>query len=147
MYTKSYVENKNNDRIDTLTFGPLCVLPEYQRKGVGTALINHTKKIAIQNNVSAIIILGDPHNYCKHGFKCCKDYKITTKDNKFPVGLLILELEKGVFDNQYWTFHESPLYAINNEEVEEYDKKFPVKEKKYQYSQDLFGILIRAYIE
>jgi len=147
MYTKSSVENEIMMKLETLTFGPLCVLPEYQRKGIGTALINHTKNIAVQKGCPAIIILGDPHNYCKHGFKCCKDYKISWQDNKYPLGLLILELEKGIFNNHSWKFNESSVYTINKNEAEEYDKRFGFKEKKYQYSQELFSMMCRAYIE
>ncbi|MDY6957979.1 MAG: N-acetyltransferase, partial [Halobacteriota archaeon] len=35
MYTKSFVVDEDQDKIDTITFGPLSVLPEYQRKGIG----------------------------------------------------------------------------------------------------------------
>lgn len=33
MYTRSYVVDENSNRLDTLTFGPLTVLPGYQRQG------------------------------------------------------------------------------------------------------------------
>ena len=48
MYSKSYVMDKNdsNHKIDTITFGPVCVLPEYQRKGVGSSLIEDVKSIS-----------------------------------------------------------------------------------------------------
>jgi putative acetyltransferase len=39
MYTKSYVINSNNKRIDTITFGPVSILPKYQKQGFGSKLI------------------------------------------------------------------------------------------------------------
>ena len=38
-FTKSYIESEAGVRLDTLTFGPVCVLPEHQHEGIGSALI------------------------------------------------------------------------------------------------------------
>lgn len=43
-----------------LTFGPISVLPEYQNKGIGSKLINHTISLAKEMGYKAIVILGDP---------------------------------------------------------------------------------------
>ena len=147
MYTKSYVINEQNERIETATFGPLCVHPEFQRMGIGTKLIEYTKKLIIKKGYPAIIILGDPHNYCKHGFKNGKDYNISTFDGKYPLGLLVLELEEGVFQNHQWRFKESDAYDIDSEKVDEYDRMFPEKIKAHKYSQNLFGMMIRSFVE
>ena len=103
--------------------------------------------VVIEKGYPAIIILGDPHNYCKHGFKTGKDFNISTMDGKYPSGLLVLELKKGVFNGHKWKFKESDSYEVNMEEVELFDKKFPLKNKEYKYSQDLFSIMIRSYVE
>jgi putative acetyltransferase len=147
MYTKSYVENEKAERIETATFGPFCVHPKYQRLGIGTKLIEYTKELVLIKGYPAIIILGDPHNYCKHGFKTGKDFNISTMDGKYPSGLLVLELKKGVFNDHKWKFKESNSYEVTMKEVELFDKKFPLKSKEYKYSQDLFSIMIRSYVE
>ena len=69
MYTKSCIVDESNNRIETTTFGPISVLPTFQRQGVGSALIGHSKKVAFEKGYNIIIIQGHPHNYCKHGFK------------------------------------------------------------------------------
>ena len=53
MYSKSHVIDKNdsNHKIDTITFGPVSVLPKHQRKGVGSALIKHTIKVASEKKL------------------------------------------------------------------------------------------------
>ena len=147
MYTKSYVINEQNERIETSTFGPLCVHPDFQRIGIGTKLIEYTKEFIVKKGYPAIIILGDPHNYCKHGFKNGKDYNISTFDGKYPLGLLVLELEEGVFQNHQWRYKESDAYDIDSEKVDEYDQIFPEKIKEHKYSQNLFGMMIRSFVE
>ena len=71
MYSKSHVIDKKDSKhkVNTITFGPLSILPKYQRKGVGSALIKHSIKNAYANNYKAIIIYGHPYNYCKHDLK------------------------------------------------------------------------------
>ena len=68
-------------------------------------------------------------------------------DGKYPSGLLVSELKKGVFYDHKWKFKESDSYEVNMEEVELFDQKFPLKKKEYKYSQDLFSIMIRSYVE
>jgi putative acetyltransferase len=147
MYTKAQLIDEQGLKIDIISFGPLSVLPEFQRKGIGASLINHTKKIAINTGIKAIVILGDPHNYCKHGFKSSKDYYISDIDGNYPYGLLVLELEEGVLSGHKWKYKYSNVYEVNENEAEEYDKKFPKKEKGYKYSQEVFSIAYRAYIK
>jgi len=147
MYTKAQLIDEQGLKIDIISFGPLGVLPEFQRKGIGSSLINHTKTIAINTGIKAIVILGDPHNYCKHGFKSSKDYYISDIDGNYPYGLLVLELEEGVLSGHKWKYKYSNVYEVNENDAEEYDKKFPKKEKGYKYSQEVFSIAYRAYIK
>ena len=147
LYTKSQVVDETERVLETLTFGPLCVYPGFQRKGVGKALISHTSKLAIEKGYPAIIIYGDPHNYCVNGFKNCKDFNITNKDGKFPYAMLVLELKEGVFAEHQWKLTESDVYIFNQEEVEEFDKEFEPKEKRTQPSQVVFSMSVRAFIE
>jgi len=74
IYTRSYIVNENNDIMKTVTFGPICVHPKYQRSGIGTKLIEYTKDLVVK-------------------------------------------------------------------------KGFPVKEKAYAYSQELFSMMIRSFVE
>jgi len=146
-YARSHVINEQNMKLDTLTFGPVSVLPQYQRKGVGSALIRHTIEIAKQRNYPGIIIYGHPYNYCRHGFKSSKDHNISNPEGKFPYSLLVLELQKDVFTNHTWKYYDSDVYDISETEAEEYDKKFPPKVKEYKPTQEEFSIACRAYLE
>ncbi len=148
MYTRSWVINEQGEKVETATFGPLCVHPAWQRRGVGSALIGHSRALAAQKGYPAILILGDPHNYCKHGFKTGKDVGVSTLDGRYPLGLLVLELRPGFFaSSQQWKLQTSAVYEFDPAQVEAFDARFPPKEKKHQYSQDLFSMLVRAVVE
>ncbi len=146
MYTKSSVVAESSHRIETATFGPISVLPAFQRQGIGSALIHHSRKVALEKGYKAIIIQGSPHNYCKHGFKSSKDYNISDAEGKFPYGLLVLELEKGIFEGRCWRYYSSDVYNIDVNAVDEYDKLFGHKKKEYKSTQEEFRIASRAYL-
>lgn len=146
MYTKSYVLDECNNRIDTVSFGPLSVLPDYQRKGVGSSLLRHSINALLKNRYKAIIIYGAPYNYCKHGFKSSFDFNISDQDSRYPYGLLVLELEKDVFKGNRWKYYPSDVYNIDPIDAEEYDKQFKFKLKEYTYTQEIFSIAFRAYL-
>lgn len=42
MYTKAWLEDEAGERREILSFGPLCVAPEYQRQKLGKMLIEHS---------------------------------------------------------------------------------------------------------
>lgn len=147
MYTRSWVEDETGRRKDTLTFGPLCVLPEFQGQGIGSALVKHTVDMARRDGYPAIIILGHPRNYCRHGFKNCRDYQVSDSSGRYPFGQLVLELIPGTFAGHQWKFHYSPVYQIDQAAVLEFDLKFPPKIQEYKPSQEEFSIAVRAYLD
>ena len=147
MYTDSYLLSDDLEKVQIVSFGPFCVHPDYQRKGIGTSLIEKTKSLVVNMGVPAIIIYGDPHNYCKHGFKNGIDYQVSNMDGEYPLGLLVLELQPGFFGNKKWKIMQSDAFNLNQDEANEFDKQFQEKEKKYQHSQELFKMNIRAYLK
>lgn len=147
MYTRSFIENEEKERIRTLSFGPVCVHPDHQRQGIGSALIEHTRKIAEGMGFPAIIILGDPHNYCKHGFRNGVDLNISMHGGMQPLGLLVLEMNGSIGRNGKYEYKGSEVYTLDPEEVMEFDRRFPFREKKHHYSQDLFSMMLRSHVE
>lgn len=147
MYTKAWLLNEKNQEIEIVSFGPISVLPKYQKNGIGSKLIEQTKKVAAKNGVKGIVILGDPHNYCKHGFKSAKDFNISDVNGEYPFAMLALELAEGAFADQKWKLKLSNVFDINEKEAEDFNKGFSKKEKVHQYSQDIFSIEFRSYVK
>ncbi|GAK58150.1 acetyltransferase [Candidatus Vecturithrix granuli] len=147
MYTNAWLLNEQGQEKDIISFGPLSVLPEYQRQGIGSALIRHTIQIARQQGIQVIVILGDPHNYCQHGFKSGKDLNISDMNGEYPYGLLALEVEEEALEGHQWKFKYSDVFTIHEEEAECFDRTFESKQKGYQYSQDIFSIAFRSYVK
>ena len=132
MYTDSYLLSNETEEVQIVSFGPFCVHPDYQRKGIGTALFEKTKSLLEKRNIPAIVIYGDPHNYCKYGFKNGIDYQVSNMDGEYPLGLLVLELQPGFFGNKEWKAKQSDVYIFDHEKAIEFDKKFKEKEEKIQ---------------
>ena len=147
MYTRSYILNTENHRMDTITFGPVSILPGYQKRGLGSLLISHSIEKAKEMGFPAIIIFGNPHDYCKYGFYGSKRYGIGIMGNKYPCALLVKPLIGNSIPHGLWDFFESKAYEINDEEFESFDKSFDQVDKKYRYSQEEFNILSHSFVE
>jgi len=137
MYAESKIIDTDDEHA-VLTFGPVSVLPEYQGKGIGAKLINHTIPLAKQMGYRAILIYGHPDYYNRFGFKASKRFNITNKEGKFPAALLVLELYLNALDGIHGIFDEGPAYQIDAEASAEFDKSFPAKEKFKTESQEKF---------
>jgi len=146
-YTKSHLESDNGSIVKTITFGPLSVLPEYQRIGIGSMLINKTIEQAKLDNINAIVIFGNPSNYSKFGFVGSKNYSISNYEGKYPTSLLVKVLNENILLNQTWKFVESSVFNIDPNKVDEYDSLFDEKTKGYDYRQEEFNILARSFVE
>lgn len=147
MYTKARLTAGNGETKDILTFGPVSVLPEYQRRGYGKLLLEHSFKKACELGFDCIVIMGNPENYISRGFKSCKKYNVSLADGSFPTALLVMELKPGALEGKSWIYHESPAYEPDMAGFEEYDGTFEPREKAYRASQELFYIYSRSKVD
>ena len=147
MYTKSFIESADKEKIETVTFGPVSILPEFQRKGFGSKIIEYSMNRAREMGFNAVIIYGHPSNYCKHGFCGSKKYQISTIDGKYPCALLAKPLKENVFGNKAWYFHESEAYNIDEKGFADFDSTFEQTRKEYRYTQEEFYIYSHSYLE
>ena len=146
MYTKSELLEEGGNSTGILTFGPIGVAPEYQRRGIGKALLEASFDIAAGLGYPAIAIFGDPDNYVARGFRSCKRYNVCLEGDVYPAALLVKELKPGFFDGRKLVFRESPAYEIQERDAEAFDAGFPPKEKAFRPSQEMFFILSHSTI-
>lgn len=146
MYTRAQVLGDDGQSHPVLTFGPLSVLPAFQGLGIGTMLIEHTKRLARALGHGAILIYGDPAYYARTGFAPAKTYGIGTREDMYAAALLALELEEGALANCPGRFLEDDAYAVDEEKARSFDQSFPPKPLQTGFaSQDRFLELAGMY--
>ena len=133
VYAKGNLKLENGEIREILIFGPVSVLPEYQKKGYGEKLINYTIEKAKKLGYDAIVITGNPKYYKKFGFESCSKYKIhyegLDKNEEAPF-FMIKILNDNNIENLKGIYSAPDCYKVDEKELEEFDKKFPFKIKE-----------------
>ena len=110
-----------------LNIGPISVLPEYQRKGVGKALITNMLDRAKQLGYGAILFFGRPEYYPQFGFKEASEFGITDSDGYNYPAFMGMELIPNYLADTYGgKYYESDIYndELNKEAVKKFDMDF-----------------------
>lgn len=68
-----FPENKS---VSSLGLAPVSVLPEYQKQGVGSALIREAHKRAVKLGYDSVVLLGHKDYYPKFAYKRAIDFGI-----------------------------------------------------------------------
>ena len=140
MYTRATLCNEKGEEASVLTFGPISVLPEYQRQGIGKMLLEYSFGQAREMGYPAIVIFGNPADYTARGFKSCKKYNVYAMDGSFPSAMMVKELEEGLLDGRKWFYRESPVYDVKSSDAEAFEKGFEPMDKGFRPSQEEFYI-------
>lgn len=147
MYTQSRLVDESGTEKEILTFGPVSILPEYQRQGYGKLLLDYSFQEALRLGYSIIVIFGNPSNYVNRGFKSCKKYNIALEDGTFPTAMMAKVLTSvDYLDGRRWTYYSSPIMDVDEKEAENFDKNFEQMTKGYQASQDEFYIYSHSFV-
>ncbi|MPM06769.1 hypothetical protein SDC9_53072 [bioreactor metagenome] len=147
MYTKAKLVDESGEEKEVLTFGPVCIMHEYQRMGYGKMLMEHSFEKAAALGYDVIVIYGNPYNYVSRGFKSCKKYNICHENGTCPSAMMVKELKKGVLDGRKWFYYESPVMNINEQEAERFDESLEKMEKEIIPSQEEFYIHSHSIIQ
>ena len=124
MYTRSKVVGDDGGEWETLTFGPVSVLPKYRRDGVGSALIRKTLETARELGYRAVLIFGHESYYPRFGFKSASDFGITTADGKNFPAFMALPLYDGALDGVRGRLILDGVYsALDKEESEKFNTR------------------------
>jgi predicted N-acetyltransferase YhbS len=147
MYTKAKLVDEAGEEKEILTFGPVCILPDYQRKGYGKKLMEYSFEKAAALGYDVIVIFGHPGNYVGVGFKSCKKYNVCLENGIYPTAMLVKELKPGALDGRKWVYYSSPVLEIDEKEAERFDEGFEPWEKKDQPSQEEFYIYSHSVVQ
>ena len=84
-----------NGKIPVLNMGPISVLPEYQRRGVGKALIYAMIEKAKKLGYGAILFFGRPEYYPQFGFKEAAEFGVADAEGYNYPSFMGMELIPG----------------------------------------------------
>ena len=129
---KANIKADDGRNIPILTMGPICITPELKRQGYGKILLDYSLKKATELGFGAVCFEGNIGFYGKSGFTFASEFGI--RYHGLPEGAdasfflckeLIPEYLKGITGE----YGPPEVYLFPEEEAEEFDKKFPYKEK------------------
>ena len=132
MFMKTIIEADDGRTVEVLTMGPIGITPELKRQGYGKAILDYSLEKASQMGFGAVLFEGNIDFYGKSGFTYASEFGIRYHD--LPEGadasfFLCKELISGYLDDVTGVYQTPAGYYVKDEDVEEFDKKFPKKEK------------------
>ncbi len=132
-YARAVIRQSDGTEAQVYTMGPVAVRPDLQGKGTGSALIQHTLKLASEQCL-AVVIYGDAAYYRRFGFRAASDFGITDAMGEECPAILVCpfgEVPSGAFD-------EGEVYHVSEEEVRAFDRGFPHRQRHLRSSQLFF---------
>ena len=72
--------------VDVYSLSPLGVLPEHQRHGIGTRLIEHALEVADRQGIPLVFLEGSPDYYGRRGFRAAEDLGFRPPTLRYPPG-------------------------------------------------------------
>lgn len=138
LYVKAAIELDQGGVFPVMTFGPVSIVPAYQRRGYGKKLVTESLKKARALGAKAVCMEGNLDFYGKVGFVKAGEKGIRYGDA--PQGeevpyFLIKELVPGALDGITGVYHTPEGYFVDEEEVERFDAGFPKKKKEKRPGQ------------
>lgn len=132
IFMKAEIKADDGRIIPIFTMGPICILPEFKRKGYGKILLDYSLEKAKEMGAGALCFEGNIDFYGKSGFTYASDFGI--RYHGLPEGedasfFLCIELEEGYLDGITGEYSTPAGYFVDEKEAEDFDKSFPEKEK------------------
>lgn len=132
MFAWSEIETDDGRKLRMMTFGPISVRPDMQRKGLGKMLLDYALEHAREMGAGCIAMCGNIQFYGKCDFVTAVSKGIRYADD--PDGdapyFLIREMTPGFLDGIRGTYRDPAPYFVDDKDVDEFDELFPPKEKK-----------------
>ena len=123
---------QNGRMISVLTMGPIGITPELKRKGYGKAILDYSLEKAAGMGFGAVLFEGNIDFYGKSGFDFASKFGIRYHDlpeDAYSSFFLCKELIPGYLDDVTGVYQTPQGYYVKDEDVDEFDKAFPPKEK------------------
>lgn len=132
IFMRAVIKADDGRDIPIMTMGPICIAPEFKRKGYGKILLDFSLEKAAEMGAGAVCFEGNIDFYGKSGFKTASTFGI--RYHGVPEGedasfFLCKELKAGYLDGVTGVYATPRGYFVDEAAAEEFDKSFPPKEK------------------
>ena len=141
VFMRTIIEADDGRKIPVLTMGPIGIIPELKRQGYGKALLDYSLEKAAAMSFGAVLFEGNIDFYGKSGFAYANKFGIRYHDLPEDADssfFLCKELIPGYLDDVTGVYQTPLGYYVKDEDVDEFDKGFPPKEKQKLPGQ-IFG--------
>ena len=133
MFMNAVIAADDGRSIPIMTMGPICIIPELKRKGYGKMLLDYSLEQAAKLGCGALCFEGNIDFYGKSGFREASEFGIRyhgLEEGEDASFFLCKELIPRYLDGITGEYATPAGYMVDEQEVEEFDKAFPYKEKK-----------------
>lgn len=95
LFSKISIVGKDHSETGSLALAPMAVLPQYQRKGIGSQLIQTGLEKAKELKYKSVIVLGHDTYYPRFGFTPANNWDIKPPFDVPPNAFMAIELVSG----------------------------------------------------
>ncbi len=96
--------------VPALGLAPVAVIPEYQRQGIGSILIESGLAKCRQHGVGVVVVLGHHNYYPRFGFRPAHARGLKCKYKSPPESFMVIELRPGSLDVCKGLVHYHPTF-------------------------------------
>ena len=132
VFVRAAIKSDSGEDLPIMTMGPICIAPEFKRQGYGKILLDYSLERAKEMGCGAVCFEGSIGFYGKSGFTYASEFGI--RYHGLPEGadqsfFLCKELAAGYLDSVTGEYSTPAGYFVDEAAAEEFDKRFPPKEK------------------
>lgn len=132
VFVRAAIKSDSGEDLPIMTMGPICIAPEFKRQGYGKILLDYSLERAKEMGCGAVCFEGSIGFYGKSGFTYASEFGI--RYHGLPEGedssfFLCKELVAGYLDGVTGEYSTPAGYFVDEAAAEEFDKRFPPKEK------------------
>ena len=141
VFVKTFIQSDDGRKIPVLAMGPISITPELKRQGFGKKLLDYSLAKAKEMGFGAVCFEGNIDFYSQSGFTYASKFGIRyhgLPEDADASFFLCKELVTGYLDGVSGEYEPPACYMVDETKAEEFDKKFPAKEKKTLPGQ-IFG--------
>jgi putative acetyltransferase len=112
LFSEIVLRTPDKRPIPALCLAPVAVHPEYQRRGIGSALIREGLRVAARQGHRICVVVGHAEYYPRFGFEICAKHDIRTGFPCPEEAAMVMALVDGALDDAAGTIELPPEFEV-----------------------------------